>query len=159
MVVPISTVHLFRRSARRRCRGNGCLASEGLFCCGRGAVLGAVSAAGGSGSTKPGCSCADGSALVGPIFPGLRESFTFLESGIWLLSGNQKPPYREIEKASPMAGLWGEHPSFLIGIYENAARSPLGVADAQSTFDFSHKVWYNLPVSTSGQIRLRLARD
>lgn len=58
-----------------------------------------------------------------------------------------------------MAGLWGSTPSFLGGIYENAARSPLGVADAQSTFDFSHKVWYNLPVSTSGQIRLRLARD
>ena len=26
-------------------------------------------------------------------------------------------------------------------------------------FYFSHIVWYNFPVSTSGQIRLRLARD
>ena len=31
--------------------------------------------------------------------------------------------------------------------------------DTQSTFYFSHRVWYNFPVSTSGQIRLRLARD
>lgn len=29
----------------------------------------------------------------------------------------------------------------------------------ESAFYFSHRVWYNFPVSTSGQIRLRLARD
>ena len=41
----------------------------------------------------------------------------------------------------------------------NVSRSNAWVAETQSSFYFSHRVWYNFFVSTSSQIRLRLARD
>lgn len=51
---------------------------------------------------------------MGSVFPALGGSFTFPELGIWLLSGNQKPPFREIEKASLMAGRLATIASFQI---------------------------------------------
>ena len=89
-------------------------------------VLGVTSATGASFFAGAGCPRTGGSALMGSVFPALGGSFTFPELGIWLLSGNQKPPFREIEKASLPAGRWATIASLQVFVYENAVRSPVG---------------------------------
>ena len=90
-------------------------------------VLGAASTAGGSGFTGAGCFGTGGSVLMGSVFPALGGLFTFPESGTWLLSGNQKHPFRGIEKASLTASQLATIASFPNFIYENATHSLIGL--------------------------------
>lgn len=60
-----------------------------------------------------------------------------------------------MKKASLMAGQCDGIPSFLCYMPPIV---PFGWILQLAIF-FLHRVWYNFPVSTSGQIRLRLARD